>query len=97
MDIRKIKRFVRLHWIKVLLITVGSIFVVILIILLIVGTKSFFGLESFYKRMALANVPLQLFLTVITGFIFATIYVYMWFHMLYGGGLAKMGQKKNKI
>lgn len=96
MDTGKINRFIKLHWVKLILLGVGLCFLVGLIILIVVGIKNFSELESFYKKMTLAGVPLQLFLSVITAFIFATIYTFMWLHMLYGGGLAKLGQKRIK-
>jgi cell division protease FtsH len=96
MNIKKLKKFIKLHWIKITFLFIGSIFLTILIILLVVGLQNFFGLESFYKRMTLASIPLQLFLSIITAFIFATIYTLMWFYFFFGGGFAKLGQKKVK-
>ena len=96
MDIVKIKKFIKFHWIKILIIFIGAVFLSFLIFLLIVGIKNFLTLESFYKKMTLAGIPLQLFLSIITAFIFASIYTfsYMWF--FFGGGLSKIGQKKIK-
>lgn len=96
MDIQKIKRFLKLHWIKVALILVGAILLILIVYILILGVNAFITLESFYKRITLAGLPIQLLFSIVTAFIFATIYTFMWFHMLYGGGLAKIGQKKIK-
>ena len=96
MNRKKFKKYIKLHWLKIALFTIGAVFFILLSILLVVGLKNFFSLESFYKKMTLASIPLQLFLSVITAFIFATIYTfsYMWF--FFGGGMSKLGQKKIK-
>jgi len=93
---KQIKIFIKLYWIRILIFSIALLFFIALTILLIVGLRNFISLESFYKKMTLASVPLQLFLSVVTAFIFATIYTfsYMWF--FFGGGMSKMGQKKIK-
>ena len=96
MEWKKIKNFLRIHWVKIVAFIVGLIFLTILTILIVVGLQNFFALESFYKRMTLANIPLQFFLSIVTSFIFASVYMFMWMKMLHGGGLAKMGQKRIK-
>ncbi len=96
MDKRKLRIFIRLYWIKITLIFIGAIFFITLLILLIVGLKHFISLESFYKKMTLAAIPIQLFLSVITAFVFATIYMSFHYWFMFGGGISKLGQKKIK-
>ncbi|MCD6539987.1 MAG: AAA family ATPase [Candidatus Omnitrophica bacterium] len=96
MDTRKLKKFIKLHWIKLTLLIIGSILLILVTYMVILGIKSFITLESFYKKMTLAGIPIQLLFSIVTAFIFATIYTFMWIHMIYGGGLAKLGQKKIK-
>lgn len=96
MDKKIIKIYIRLHWQKILLFAAGGACLVVLIFVLVAGFKNFIELESFYKKMTLAAIPLQLFLQIITAFIFAAIYTSMWVHTVYGGGLAKLDQKKIK-
>jgi len=66
----QIKRFIKLHWIKIVLIALGIVFLSFFIFILIVGLRNFFSLESFYKKMTLASVPLQLFIVTISTFTF---------------------------
>jgi len=96
MTLQEIKRFIRIHWVKVIFGIVFAITLIILTVVMVVGTISFFQLESFYQRMTLASVPLQVFLSIVTAFIFSIIntFLYMWF--FFGGGFAKMGQKRVK-
>jgi cell division protease FtsH len=92
----KIKKILRLHWPRILIILFAIVFFCILVLLLVSGLKNFFGLESFYKRMILAGIPLQLFISVVTGLVFVTLYSFMYMWLFFGGGFAKMSQKKIK-
>lgn len=94
MNNKKLKKIIKLHWVKILAVFLGGILLVILIVLLVVGLKNFFALESFYKRQILSAIPLQVFLSIITGFVFVTFYSFMYMWLFFGGGFAKMGQKK---
>ncbi|MFA5271250.1 MAG: AAA family ATPase [Candidatus Omnitrophota bacterium] len=96
MNNHKWRKYWKLHWIKIIVALIALILFLILAYLLVVGMKSFVELESFYKKMTLASIPLQLFLGIITAFIFAGIYTFFTFYFFYGGGMAKMGQKKVK-
>ncbi len=96
MDQKKLKKYIRLHWIKIVLICVGVVILTTLLVLIVVGLRNFSELESFYKKLTLASIPLQLFLSIITAFIFASIYMSFHYWFLYGGGSAKMGQSKIK-
>ncbi|MCP4653237.1 MAG: AAA family ATPase [Candidatus Omnitrophica bacterium] len=92
----KLKKFIKYNWLKIIGITVGVTMLVGLVTLIIVGVKNFLTLESFYKKMTLASVPLQLFMGVIQAFTFASIYMGFHYWFMFGGGVAKMGQKKVK-
>ncbi|UCG35344.1 MAG: AAA family ATPase [Candidatus Omnitrophota bacterium] len=96
MNKNKIRRYLKLHWIKVLILSIASILFIILIFLIVIGLKNFLTLESFYKKLTLAGIPLQLYLSIITAFVFASIYMSFHYWFLFGGGFAKMGQKKVK-
>jgi len=80
---RKLRVFFNNHWLSIT-ITVTSI---ILIGFTIWGLST---LESFYRNMTLATIPLQLLLTVLNAFIF--VYLYM---TVFGRGFS--GMKKNII
>jgi len=80
---RKIKIFLMDHWGK-LSIALGFI---LLIILSVWGLSK---LESFYRNMTLATLPVQLFLGAINAMIFVGMYLYF-----FRGAFGKV--KKNKI
>ncbi|MDR0676168.1 MAG: AAA family ATPase [Elusimicrobiota bacterium] len=81
--IRRIKIFWKNNWVKITIISV----VILLIFLSIVGLMS---MESFYRRMTLANMPLQLLLTAVNAAIF--VYFYM---NVFKNGFGNM--KKDKV
>jgi cell division protease FtsH len=80
---RKLKVFLNNHWIKIVIV----ISTLVLIALTIYGLST---LESFYRNMTLAQIPLQLLLTGINAVIF--VYLYM---VVFRGGFATL--KKSKI
>src|SRR3989339_2262094 len=80
---RKFRIFLSNHWLMIT-ITVTSI---VLIGFTVWGLST---LESFYRNMTLATIPLQLLLTILNAFIF--VYLYM---TVFRGGFSSM--KKNRI
>lgn len=92
----KLKKLIRLHWLKIVLVTLLLILVSGVIFLLVIGLQQFMGLESFYKRTTLASIPFQLFIAVITAIAFASIYMGFHYWFMFGGGLTKIGQKRIK-
>ncbi|MDD5019910.1 MAG: AAA family ATPase [Candidatus Omnitrophica bacterium] len=69
---KKIKMFVRDHWVAV----TSTLAVLILTILSIIG---FMGLESFYRKMQLAQLPIQIMMWILASAISAIIYVSLMF------------------
>ena len=90
------KIFLRLYWIRVILVLLGALAFLALVVVMIVGTISFFSLESFYQQTMLAAMPSQIFLYLVVGSISAVISTVIWMYFMFGGGFAKMGQKKVK-
>jgi len=96
MNKKKIRKFIKLHWIKITVIALGIVFLSFFVFILIVGLNNFFTLESFYKKMTLASVPLQIFLLTINTFIFVLLLGALQYWTSSGGGIAKLGQKRIK-
>ncbi len=78
---RKIKLFFLEHWVKVLII-------VAVVILLVTAVYGLSTLESFYRHMTLATLPLQFLMVALNAMIF--VYMYM---TVFRGGFAKMSKK----
>jgi len=81
--VRKFKVFIVNHWVKVLIVLIA----IALIALTIYGLST---LESFYRNLTIAQIPLQLLLTGLNAAIF--VYFYM---AMFRGGFG--GMKKGKI
>lgn len=93
---KNLSKLIKIHWLKIVLIALFLILISGVIFLLVVGIKQFIGLESFYKKTTLANIPFQLFTAVFTAFAFASIYMGFHYWFMFGGGITKMGQKRIK-
>jgi len=96
MDTKKIRKLIKLHWIKITVITAVGILFIIVGYLVVIGIQSFITLESFYKKMSLASLPLQLILGLFMAFFYAGMFTLFHMYFLYGGGFAKLGQKRIK-
>ncbi len=88
--------YIRLNWIKLLAIALIIISLAILIYLTIVGLYHFSTLEAFYKKNTFAQLPFTIFLWLIVGSISAAIHTFIWIYFVFGGGFAKLGQKRIK-
>ena len=75
---KKLRLFLTLHWIKILII--AGVFV-----LLALSVWGLMSLESFYMHLTLAQLPIQLLLTVISAMIFAAVYM-----SYFRGGFSKL-------
>ena len=64
---RRLKIFLMNHWVKITLISVTSL----LVVLTVVGLRS---LESFYAKLTLATIPLQLLMAGVNAFVFVYFY-----------------------
>ncbi len=81
---KKLRLFLMLHWVK---IAVVFLFVG-LVILAVWGLMS---LESFYMHLTLAQLPLQILLTIVSSMVF--VYMYM---MVFRGGFSKLERGRVK-
>ncbi|OGX16476.1 MAG: hypothetical protein A2166_01170 [Omnitrophica WOR_2 bacterium RBG_13_41_10] len=93
---KKIRIYLKLHWVKILIISLLAIIGLFTTIVMIAGVQAMLNLESFYKQLQFSSVPLQFFLSVITAIIFASIYTVFNYWFFFGGGMTKLGQKRIK-
>ncbi|PKL72747.1 hypothetical protein CVV26_00610 [Candidatus Kuenenbacteria bacterium HGW-Kuenenbacteria-1] len=82
--LRKIKLFFMMHWLKML---IGFI----LIILITLAIWGLLSLESFYRKMTLASMPINLLLAGVNAVIFVFLY-----QLILQGGFSKMPSNKIK-
>ncbi len=81
---RKIKLFFMMHWLKMLIIFC-------LIVLVALSVWGLFSLESFYRKMTLASMPINLLLAGVNAVIFVFLY-----QLILQGGFSKMPANKIK-
>lgn len=79
---RRLKLFFMLYWVRILIIIVAFL----LLILAIWGMAS---LESFYRNITLAQLPMQILLVAFN----AAIFVYLYMAVLGGRGFTKLNKK----
>jgi len=82
MNKKKLKFFLGLYWIRILVISTLIILAVSLFILVIIGMRAWNESESYLRQSQLAMIPLQIYLQIILGLIMAAAYAYM-IHWLY--------------
>jgi len=93
---QKLRVYIKLYWIRILLIAVASLSFLAMIVVTIIGLYHFFTLESFYRKMTWSSVPLNIFLYLIVGSVSAIIHTFIWLYFVFGGGFARLGQKRTK-
>ncbi len=96
MDKLKLKKYIKLHWIKITVISVIICILISIVILTVIGIQTFLQLESFYRKTMLAGIPLQIFLYLIVGTVSAAISTGIFVYFVLGGGMSKLGQKRTK-
>mgnify|MGYP000530603624 CR=1 FL=1 len=94
MNKQEIRKYLKLHWVKVVVITIIACILISIIILTVIGIQTFSQLESFYRKSMLASVPLQIFLYLIVGTVSAAISTGIFVYFVWGGGFTKLGKKR---
>jgi cell division protease FtsH len=85
----KFLTWLRLNWLKFLLIFLAAAFVLTVVTLLTFGFSSFTSLESFSRKQMMAQMGMYLFMGIVQGVIFVSMYGVLYYFMFMGGGLAK--------
>ncbi len=96
MELKKIRIYIRQHWISIVLLILVSIIGTFTVIVLIAGVSAMINLESFYKQLQFSSIPLQFFFSIVSAMIFASIYTVFNYWFVFGGGMTKLGQKRVK-
>ena len=61
MDKKALKQFIKLYKFRIILVAIGVVFICLVIYILILGVNSYMTLESFYKKIAKASPPGELY------------------------------------
>ncbi|MCM8831603.1 MAG: hypothetical protein NC918_05400, partial [Candidatus Omnitrophica bacterium] len=96
-DLRKLKIFLKLYWVRILVISILILLGISLIFALSASIKALIKMESFYKEQMKASIAVQLYLTLITALLWGAIYTYMWYWMMFrGGGFREFSKLQTK-
>ena len=85
----KFLTWLQLNWVKLLLIALAASFVITVVTMLVFGFSSFASLESFSRKQMMAQMGMYLFMGIVQGVIFTSMYGVMYYFMFMGGGMAK--------
>ncbi len=95
MNLAKIKFFIKLYWIRTLIITGVLAIIVSLVIFIVIGLRAWNEAESYLRQSQLAMIPLQLYLQIVMALIFGVVYTFMWYWLFMKQG-AQSFAKVNK-
>jgi cell division protease FtsH len=82
--------WLRLNWLKLLLILLALFFIMTVFTFLIMGFSSFAQMESFSRKQMMAQMGIWLFIGLIQGVIMTLMYGVMYYYIFMGGGMARM-------
>ena len=81
--------WLKLNWVKMLLIFLTVSFVCVVVIFLVFGFTSFASMESFSRKQMTAQMGMYLFMGIVQGIIMTAMYGVMYYYVFMGGGMAK--------
>jgi len=96
MNWKRIKYYLKLYWIRVLLIIVCTVILILLNIVIFAGLKAWRESESYLRQSQLATAPLQMFIWGVMGIVQGMVYVFMMYWMFYRKGASSFTQNSKK-
>ena len=80
---KKLKFYLSLYWIRAIVIILLSVIGVLFVIVIAKGIRAWNEAEPFLRESQLAVAPMQLFLQIVMGLVWAVVYTYMWYWMMF--------------
>ncbi|MDD5078262.1 MAG: AAA family ATPase [Candidatus Omnitrophica bacterium] len=93
---KKVRFYVKLHWLKALLFTFLAALAISLIYLIVIGLRAWNESESYLRQSQLAMIPLQLYLQIIMALIFGFVYTYLMYWLYFKRGASSFSQTTKK-
>ena len=87
--------FFKLYWIRIVLAVIALFLLISFVCIIVVGAKSFYSMEPFYKKMTMSQIAFSLFMSIYHVLFFVAMMTAS-HHFLYSGGLAKLSRKRVK-
>lgn len=96
MNLRKLKFYFNLYWIRIIVISLLATLGISLILVITNGIRAWNESESYLRQSQLATYPLQIFIWIIVGLIQGAVYTYMMYWMFYKRGGQSFTQTTKK-
>jgi len=96
MNWKKLKFYVKIHWLKALLTLVLGGLAISLVFFIIIGLRAWNESESYLRQSQMAMVPLQLYLQIIMAIIFGFVYTYLMYWLYFKRGAQSFAQTQKK-
>ncbi|MCX7926848.1 MAG: AAA family ATPase [Candidatus Omnitrophica bacterium] len=88
--------YIKLYWIRIIVITVLIILGLSLIFLLWISIRTWNQADSYLREAQLALIPLQLYLQIVMALIFGVTYTFMWYWLFMKRGAQAFTQNTKK-
>ena len=96
MNWRKIKFYLNLHWIKLILSLIILATLITTIIIISSGLRAWKESESYLRQTQLASIPLQMFMWMVMGLIQGVITTWLFYWLIYKKGAGSFSQTSKK-
>ena len=96
MNWRKIKFYLNLHWIKLILSLIILATLITTIIIIASGLRAWKESESYLRQTQLASIPLQMFMWMVMGLIQGVITTWLFYWLIYKKGAGSFSQTSKK-
>jgi cell division protease FtsH len=96
MSLRKIKLFLKFHWIKILVITGIVAAFLSLVIFLRHAIHAWNTSESYFKKASLAQYSIFFYVIIISHLISMPVYAFLWYWLMFRGGRFKFTSMRKK-
>lgn len=96
MNWKKIKFYLSIYWIRILLAVAGVILLTTSIVLIVNGIRAWKEAESYVRQSQMAMLPLQMFIYLTMGIVQALVFTYMYYWMFFKRGFSSFTQAQKK-
>ena len=96
MNWRKVKFYLNLHWIKLILLIIIVATIITTIIIISSGLRAWKESESYLRQTQLASMPLQMFMWMVMGLIQGVITTWLFYWLIYKKGAGSFSQTSKK-
>src|SRR3990167_6706680 len=93
----KLEVYLKIYWLRILIITILIFLGISLIWTIIVSIQSFNSMESFYRKSTLSQIAIGLYAGLFQAIIFASIYMGFHYWFMFGGGMTSMSNKEKRV